>query len=510
MNRISKSLFLEGRQCSRRAWLRQHGEAEPVTEPAAVLDLRSAQGAEVEELAAGLFPDASDLSKVPQKEAAGETAAHLREGRSVLQGRLEAHGLLAIADIIEVCPDGLFVWEVKASSYREGKWKALFDWDLAFQCLVARTAGHKVLGAGVLLLNAEYVRGRGPVNAEEALVRVDRSAEVRDLEARVEAEVSELRDQLQRPAMPDEAVGARCKAYRAAPGGDRPSDCGHRLPEGVCGGDLPDHWAGDLPGLRGSLALDVRAHPPIRIEDLDLHDPDRSWTALQQRVIQAVQGGQEQIDRAAIAAQLDEIEWPVAYVDFEFDPTMAVPRFPGCQPYDRIPFQWAMCIEQAPGRGLDPPREFLHDSPDDPRLAFARSFLDALPGEGSIVAHHASAETTVLKQLADRLGGDIADQLEATLGRFKDTEKIARAGYYHPDQASSYSIKKLAPALAGIGYEGLQIGNGMVAVAEWRRAIDRATSETEKHGILSALRAYCGRDAELMHRILERLRDLSL
>jgi len=132
----------------------------------------------------------------------------------------------------------------------------------------------------------------------------------------------------------------------------------------------------------------------------------------------------------------------------------------------------------------------------------------ALPLHGSIVAHHQVAEIGVINQLADRLGGALAAQLRALAPRFFDTETLARAGYCHADQKGSWSIKKLAPALLGKGYEGLGIQNGLAAVAAWKGACS-ALDPNSRTKLRTDLLAYCGRDTSLMHDIVERLRALA-
>ena len=264
-----------------------------------------------------------------------------------------------------------------------------------------------------------------------------------------------------------------------------------------------------LPNLKGSKAEYIAGTRHLPIDRLDPADPDRKWTKDQQRVIRAVHDEQPEICRESLRRELDKLEWPVAYIDFEFDPGMAVPRFSGTRPYDRIPFQWAMAVQPTPDAPLGETRQFLWLETSDPRRAFTEALLDALPDEGSIVAHHESAETTVLKQLAARLGGTLAMRLEALVERFLDTKKIASAGFYHPDQHGSYSIKKLAKPLVGRGYEDLEITNGMLAVAQWRRACDADLDPVKREQYRRDLEAYCGRDTVLMHEIIERLRSLS-
>lgn len=244
---------------------------------------------------------------------------------------------------------------------------------------------------------------------------------------------------------------------------------------------------------------------------IELLDPaekvgkEYKWTTNQQRCIRAVKTGVPNVDVSAIRSELAQIRWPVAYIDFEFDAGMAVPRYPGCQPYDLMPFQWSMLVQGKSGGDLDEREAFLHLDGTDPRRPFAEMLLAALPPEGSIVAHHKDAEIRVINQLADRLGGQLAERLRALEGRFFDTETLARAGYCHADQKGSWSIKKLAPALLGSGYEDLAIQNGMAAVAAWRKVC--VEEDTVVRGRLRAdLLAYCGRDTSLMHEIVEKLR----
>ncbi len=513
--RITKTRFLLGRQCSRRQWLSYHGHPEPEATAPEVRELYLAAGKEVEELAAGLFPGAVHVHREGTPGlgsnmlvgVAGSVTA-LEVSPSVIQAHFEVRDLLAISDIVEVLDDGIFLWEVKSSTYKEGRTTALQDWDVAFQMHVAREAGYRVVGAGLILLNPEYVRVDGKVVAADALVKVNRTHEAEALVPEVARELQDQRRWLTGASMPEELPSSRCKEGRKAKAANRPSGCGHLSEGGICGRELPVFWAGKLPDLKGKKAVRLTSTAGLTIEDLDAEDAAARWSPLQQRVIKAVQARDEFVDRGALQAKLDEVQWPVAYVDFEFDPTMAIPRHVGMRPYERVPFQWAVCVEPAPGGGLGDVASFLELSHVDPTRSFAESLLAALPETGSLVAHHQDAEIAVLEQVAGRLGGEIAERLRALVPRFIDTEMIARAGYYHPDQMSSYSIKRLAPALTGRGYDGLAIGDGMMAVATWRRALRPDTSTEEREAVRANLVEYCGLDAELMHDILERLREL--
>lgn len=516
MPRISKSSFLKGRQCARRVWLVAHGVVEPAVETEDVWDLREVEGAHVEALAAELFPRAVRIADADDDETVEETRAtfaelvqrtevELARGVPVLQAHFQTDELLAIADVVEPRHKGWFVWEVKASTSS----KPVFDWDLAFQVEVARQCGLDVVGAGVIRLEPNYVR-RGALDPRALLAFEDRTRDVQALESGVRAAIHAQLDVLRATRAPDTTPAGHCKANRDGKDGARPSTCGHLGRDGYCGRELPEHWAGELPAIftsRPKSNAIARMRPPS-IDALDPDDATLAWTPLQARVIRAVRANAAQIDRAALRAELDRLVFPVAYVDFEFDPGMAVPRFDGSRPYEKLPFQWSMHVQRAPGAELEERAPFLHLAATDPRRAFAQSFLAALPETGSLVAHHAQTEKEVLHALADALGAPNDERLRRLDARFVDTLKLLKAGYYHPAQHGSYSIKKVAPALLDRGYEDLALQNGMAAVVAWKEAIAPRTTLERRAQLERDLRAYCGRDTELMHCIVERLREL--
>ncbi len=347
---------------------------------------------------------------------------------------------------------------------------------------------------------------RDPKKLIAAVKRPDR---VLGLAGQVATEIAKMRAVAVADQAPNEWPGPRCKGSRIGTAGNRPSTCGHLAREGECGKDLPPYWAGSLPNLKGSKARYIANTRNLPIDRLDPADPEMKWTDDQKRVIRAVGKKGPEIEGKDLRRELDKVQWPVAYVDFEFDPGMGIPRFEGTRPYDRIPFQWAMTIQPEPDAPLGEVQSFLWLDDGDPRRAFAESLLEALPVGGSIVAHHAPAENTVLKQLAARLGQPLATRLLDLERRFLDTKEIASAGYYQPDQHGSYSIKKLAPALVGKGYGDLAIQNGMEAVSQWRRACAPDSDPQQRATLARDLERYCGQDALLMHEILEELRSIS-
>lgn len=508
--RISKSDYLIGRQCSRRLWLAKHGTCrEPAVESDDIWEMRELEAGEVEQLVESLYdqpirvverPDDQEADEVPPgtEVLAKRTWTLLHQRRPMFQAYLQVDELLAVVDILEPRDDAWYLWEVKASTGVA----PLYDHDLAFQVEIATRAGLEITGAGVWLLNKSYVRG-ATLDPRGLLQTVDRTHEVFQLVDATRAEIKRQLDVISVDTAPNAMPGPRCKANREAVAGDRPSACGHLTNSGYCGKTLPKHWNGRLPNLTYKKAIALAELQDPSIEALDLDDVESAWTEPQTRMIQAVQTGKPWIDPEALHLKLDELRWPIAYVDFEFDPGMAVPRFAGTWPYARIPFQWSMHIQRSKGDQLEQPEPFLWLKPTDPRQPFLDALLDALPESGSIVVHSKNAELTVLRQLGHSLGTECAAQVAVIEPRLFDTVELLQAGYYHPAQQGSYSIKKVAPALLGRGYEDLEIRDGMTAVVSWKKAIDPATAAQMTPTLVSRLLEYCGRDTVLMHDIVE-------
>jgi len=511
--RISKSNYLIGRQCSRRLWLAKR-DIEPVIESEDIWEMRELESAAVERLVESLFINPVRIAVYPDKQSdealpdadvlADRTREALLQGRPVFQAYLQTEKLLAIVDILEPQNGAWYLWEVKAST----SVVPMHDHDLAFQVEVATQTGLDVAGAGVRLVNKDYVRGVD-LEPTRLLQSVDRTTEVFKLAGDTQTEISRQLDVIRSSSIPSATPSPRCRANRKAKAGDRPSDCGHLGDSGHCGKTLPKNWNGRLPNLSGKKAKTLTEFENPSIEALDLDDEEIAWTELQRRMIQAVQSGKPFVDPEALRVELDKLEWPIAYIDFEFDPGMAVPRFAGTWPYARVPFQWSMHIQRCAGAELEQPDPFIWLESTDPRQPFLDALLGALPESGSIVVHSKTAELTVLRELGRSLGGDYTTHIEAIETRLFDTIDLLKAGYYHPDQQGSYSIKKVGPALVGRGYKDLEIHDGMAAVVSWKKAIDPATEPRVKAELERELLEYCGRDTTLLHDVVESLRDLS-
>tara|TARA_R110002096_G_scaffold51516_3_gene134645 strand:+ start:34281 stop:35840 length:1560 start_codon:yes stop_codon:yes gene_type:complete len=514
---LTKTAFLEGRQCDLRLWRTGQGIAEYSVGDGDMDPVADfiAESALVESYAYDLFPggvgiiepvnDDEEAEVRPNRDARIESTRHALADpntTAIFQAHLAADSLFGIVDILEKSDSGWIVVEVKASTGV----KSIHHVDLAFQVHLARACGLTVVGAAVVHLNKEYEYSGGDMRADSLLSRVDVTQKVFGLDDLVTKEI-ERQQRVLRDPEPVVAPSSRCKGSPDSKAADRPSTCGHLSSQGACGSGLAREWAWYIPKLSGAAKLAAVSNlpkPDMRL--LDPQHPTQKWSPYQQAAIQAAIDGEAQVDRNKLRGELEQLVWPVTYMDFEYETGMAVPRFVGTRPYQQIPFQWSMHIQPTPGAPLDRPEPFLHTTKEDPRRPFIESLLAALPDSGSIVVHSSGAEMGVLNRFKDWFGDEFALCVPAIEARIVDTHAITHETYCHPDQRGSWSIKRLAEPLTGGGYKDLDVQDGMEAVRRWRKVVRGEDPNPEL--TIAHLREYCGRDTELMHDVLESLRKL--
>ena len=229
-------------------------------------------------------------------------------------------GIRIRADILVQGNDGGFdLVEVKSST----SVKPEHIPDVAIQLYVLQNLGVPINNAYLMHINNRYVYPGGDYNLEELFTLGDVTAEARRFVSdNVPGDLARMWEALQREAPPDIETGRHCTSPYLCP------FFGHCHHSGV----------GDPGGASGGAAVSRK-----------------------------------------LGAQLAEISYPTGFLDFEtFMP--ALPVYTGTRPYQTIPFQWSLHIQEADGRLTH--REFLNDDTDDPRGRLIVSLLDAVPREG--------------------------------------------------------------------------------------------------------------------------------
>jgi hypothetical protein len=471
---LSKSKLMSFRQCPRKLWLEKHRPelAGEIPGQEAVFAL----GHEVGDIARQLYDTGGGVLidyEAGLKAAMQRTREALaeRSAAPVFEATFERAGLLIRADVLERGAAGTRLVEVKAST----SVKPEHIVDCAIQSWVLDGSAARPGRVALAHVDNRFVYG-GDGDYAGLLVEQDLSADVAPLKEQVPAWVRTARRVLA-DSEPAAAIGTRCWT---------PYECPFR---GHCWPQV-DHSVAELPGAGRRLDqwLAEGHHDLRELPEALLSSDD------QRRVWRAVRRGTPELSLAA-RREFRDLGYPRHYLDFE-TVSLAVPRWAGTRPYQQLPFQWSLHIEDAQG-GLEH-AGFLDLSGELPLRAVAQSLLAAVRSGGPIFMY-TSFERTCLKTLAG-FCPDLRQQLEALSGRLVDLLPIARRHYYHPAMHGSWSIKKLLPTIAPeLAYSDLgEIQEGGAAQQAYAEAVVAGTSAARREEIRRSLVDYCQRDTLAM------------
>jgi hypothetical protein len=442
--RISKSKFVAGVQCLKRLYWQVH-EPQLAAEPDAATEAIIQQGREVGLLARQMFPRGvevvSDGGLDQAIRATRELVAN-PEVPAIFEGVFEHDGVLVRVDVLHRRRDGRWrLIEVKSST----SVKVEHLDDVGIQSRVVSRCGVDLASVCLAHINRNYVFDGGSID-------VRRLFKIRNLTRRVQRLQPKLTFQLRAeftvlpmPKAPDVAPGKHCMSPVTCEFFDR------------CNPALPDDHIGYLPRIHASVMEKLQE---LGVESIRDVPDDFELTEIQRRAATCVQTGKLWLSDE-LKEELSGLKYPLYFTDSE-TVNPAIPRFPGMRPYDHLPFQWSVHVQQSPG---DEPElhEFLAADVSDPRREFIASLCDALGERGSILVYNVAFESQRLSELAVWLP-EFAERIKNLQARLWDLLPVVRSHVYHPTFAGSYSLKSVLPALVPeMSYEGMLVGNGQDA-----------------------------------------------
>jgi hypothetical protein len=239
------------------------------------------------------------------------------------------------------------------------------------------------------------------------------------------------------------------------------------------------------------------------IRDLD---PTVKLGATARRQLQAMTEDRLIVE-PGLRAALEPFRQPLGYLDFE-TVARAVPVWEGLGPWQPSIAQFSYHEEQPDGGhthvGL------LAEGPGDPRRDMAEAMLAATANATSIVTY-SSYEKARIRELKTLLP-DLAEPLEALIGKLVDLAAVVRNNVYHPGFGGSFSLKDvLTPMVPDLSYSDLVIVDGRTASVQIARLlfVSHLIPVAERDRIRQDLLDYCERDTFATVRLMQRLRDLA-
>lgn len=396
-------------------------------------------------------------------------------------------GLHARVDGLKVGDDGAAtLYEVKSSTrVKEGQPQYQLK-DACFQKICAERAGHPINRVFLVHLNGDYVR-RGEIAPAELLVFADVTDDVAGIEAETADEIADALELLARDIDRNDCSclyksrGNHCDAFD------------------YLNPDIPRPSIYSLPRLHGRRLeglVDEGLFEPNQVpEDLELN-------AKQRIVLEALRGGECQIDEGVIDQFLGQLEYPLYFLDYETYAS-AVPIIDGASPHWQFPVQYSLHVlgENDELRHC----EYLEREARLPDHLLERLEADIGP-QGSIVSWHAAFERGRNDAMAEAFP-DRADFLYDINARMVDLEDPFKTGYVDAGFDGSTSIKKVLPVVCpDLNYQGLEVQDGAAAMDAWKRMIEAEPAEADR--IAANLLGYCERDTDAMVAIYRFLRDV--
>lgn len=497
MFHFSKSKYTSFIQCPKLLWLKTYHPELAEEDPSA--QDRMNKGNVVGDLAMSLFGDYEEVTvtdengKIDLGKMIDKTTDAINRGvENICEASFSHNGLYCAVDILRKEKDGYAIYEVKSSTEP----KYIYIVDISYQKYVLEKCGIKVTGTYVVNINNQYVFD-GTLDIQKLFKITDVSALVEQEYGihSIEAELDYAKRTLECKDEPDIDLSVGC---------DSPYPCAFWK---YCARHIPTPSVFDIYNMSFKKALDLYQRGIIELKDVlasaKLND-------LQKRYIDyALNDRPEHVDKAGIQAFLDDLSYPLYFLDFE-SMQLTIPEYPNSKPYAQILFQYSLHYIEAEG-GEIKHKEFLGISGEDPRRALAEQLVKDIPTDGSVIVFNETFEKTRIKELAE-LFPDLSPQLLRIRENIKDLLKPFRKGYYYNKAiGNSFSIKSILPAMfpndPALDYHNLEgVHNGGEAMSIFPLIKDMPSAEQEiaRRNLLK----YCELDTYATVKIWQKLKEL--
>lgn len=482
---LTKSDYIYGVQCLRWLWINKNDKAK-IPEVSEVEKAKFEEGYLIEELAKSLFPNILDLSKLGFNEQIEKTKEHTKKRVPLFQASFLHEDLYSRGDILLPVEDEWDIIEIKSSTEA----KNIHIEDLAFQKHVYEKAGLKIRKCFVMHINSDYVR-KGDIKLDEFLMRTEVTEKVEAIEE-VEERVKNML----------EVINGKCPDFSVD---DLLTIEYDNFVKDEFMNSLPENNIFQFVRIQKKKVIPLYKERIVNMTEV----PDDFKLNDKQKIQKLVaENGKRHIDKKQIKNFLDNLRYPLYYFDFEtINP--AVPKFDNSKPYQQIPFQFSLHIQEEPDGELKH-ISFLAEGKDDPRPSLFKALKDNLGDKGNILVYYQPFEKKVLKDGAEFLP-EFKELIENNfLPRIKDLMEVFDKFYYYDQkQKGSVSIKKVLPLLSSLKYDEMEIKKGDVAGFEFEKVTYGDVSEEERQRVRMALEKYCALDTLAEVEIVKALRKLA-
>ena len=493
---LSKSKYCNALQCKKSLWLNKYKPLDPESPILKKKEPIFENGKKVGELAKGLFGDYEDVQYNKNLNVMIEKTKELMqdEPNIITEASFTFDNNFCSVDILKNDLDGVEIYEVKSSK----EIKDIYYEDVAFQYYVLSCLDLNVKKVCIVHINKEYIRGKD--------LEIDKFFKIEDVTdiAKEKWNQTRINIELIKKYMkehgcdnePIKKIGMHCS---------NPYPCDFWE---YCTKDLPENNVFDIMHMHDSTKFKKYYDGKILFEDLRGKGFGK-LTDRQQQQINCQLDGSEIIKKKEIKEFLDELEYPLSFLDYEtiWPP---IPVLEGTKPYQQVPFQYSLHIRQDKDSPLDH-KQFLAEGIGENMIReFAENLMKSLPKKGSIIVYNKKFECERNKEIGLML--DLEDEMEEINCRIKDImEPFENRYYYTKEMKGSHSLKYVLPALypddPDLNYDNLQlIHHGGEAPYAFETLNEKTLGEQKR--IKKALYDYCRLDTLALFKIYKKLKEV--
>ncbi|MDR2152750.1 MAG: DUF2779 domain-containing protein [Helicobacteraceae bacterium] len=265
----------------------------------------------------------------------------------------------------------------------------------------------------------------------------------------------------------------------------------------ICFADIPKYSILNMAGLSKELKTALFRQNILNPADI----PESLLSDYQKIQIKCDKTKKAHIDFDALKSFIDEIKYPIYFLDFEAI-HYAAPIFDKLKPFDALAFQFSLHTLTSSKSRLKHD-EFIAECDIDARSQIAEKLCDLIGDEGSVIAYGAQFEKAVIKGLAD-LFPSRRTKLLSIFARIVDLSiAFEKRWYYHANMRGSHALKAVAPAMIrGASYDG-EVKNGAEAVESYLAM--HSANEQNRRRLRRELLNYCKKDTECLVKIYRKL-----
>ena len=500
---LSKSKLLDLIKCQKLFWLRTHNQILYQNDPQKEFLFK--RGRLVEKKAQTLFGDGPNIFNETNNfsERINLTKKYISDNCfPIFEATFQYEGLLVMVDVLTKSENGFEIFEIKSGSIKaKDDPEEHFIMDLAIQTFVLKNIGIELSKASLVFINSDYVREEHE-DLSQLFVSKNVLNQTFELHEDIRSYIDESKMVKQLNNCPNIDIGRHCK---------KPYTCDAY---DLCWQSIPEYSVFNIfpfrKGSKANRAMELREVNILNVQDVPI---DNSLTKTQRKKIELEKKIQEKdiiIDTEEVKNFLNSLNYPIYHLDFETYQS-PIPKFPGTKPYQQIPFQFSLHIEDENHKLIH--REFLaKDQDTDERKKLIIELTKHIPNlGGTVLAFNSSFEKSRINELATAFP-EFKEHLDSINHRMLDLAVLFEKKYiYKKDMIGSYSIKKILPSLVkdhADAYKKLQgVKNGGDASRTFLELSDQAFSEQDILDRRRNLLDYCKLDTKAMVEILKFVRQ---